>query len=243
LLALMEAAVERGWAAFSAEEARRRGLPWLDLVRDKELGAKLAGLAAEFERGAWMPEALRGLVGADDARRRWAALLAFQRANGHVLVTNGPYKLKAWSEDSVMLEAFRDLTYPLGVGSYDAYAYPRRGFLTGAEWSGSSLSLSGDIEMVEKFQRSHRLVRASLKSVPPAALRQAAPECRYLVTDADGRVVLAGVATLGTDANFQIDLRDRLPAGRYILSALMAVNGNVMNPDIRRIEIVLPFQR
>jgi hypothetical protein len=243
LLALLEAAVERGWAAFSEQEARRRGLPWLDLVRDKELGAKLAALATEFERGAWTPDVLRGLVGADDARRRWAALLAFHRANGHVLVTNGPYRLKAWSEDSVMLEAFRDLTYPLGVGSYDAYAYPRRGFLTGAEWSGGSLLLSGDIEIVEKFQRSHRLVRTPLKSVPPADLRRAAPECRYLVTDADGRVVLAGVATLGADAHFHIDLPDRLPAGRYILSALMAVNGNVMNPDIRRIEIALPLQR
>ena len=86
-------------------------------------------------------------------------------------------------------------------------------------------------------------MRTPLKSVPAAALRRAAPECRYLVTDADGRVVLAGVAALGTDASFQIDLRDRLPAGRYILSALMAVNGNVMNPDIHRIEFAVPFQR
>ena len=35
VLALMEAAVERGFAAFSQTEAARRGLPWLDLVRDK----------------------------------------------------------------------------------------------------------------------------------------------------------------------------------------------------------------
>ena len=38
------------------------------------------------------------------------------RPHGHFLVTNGPYKLKAWSAESVTLEAFRDLTYPLGVG-------------------------------------------------------------------------------------------------------------------------------
>src|SRR4029450_10979098 len=34
LTALMEEAVRRGVAAFSAEEARRRGVPWLDLARD-----------------------------------------------------------------------------------------------------------------------------------------------------------------------------------------------------------------
>ena len=40
VLALMEAAVERNIAAFSEAEAARRGVPWLDLVRDK---AQLAG--------------------------------------------------------------------------------------------------------------------------------------------------------------------------------------------------------
>ena len=57
------------------------------------------------------------------------------------------------------LEAFRDLTYPLGVGSYDAYAIPRRGFITKVDWSGDRLTLTGDIEIVEKFQRSYKLVR------------------------------------------------------------------------------------
>ena len=33
VLALMEEAVSRGWAAFSEDEATRRGVPWLDLVR------------------------------------------------------------------------------------------------------------------------------------------------------------------------------------------------------------------
>ena len=56
------------------------------------------------------------------ARRRWSALAAFYRSNGHFLVTNGPYRLNSWTERSVTLEAFRDLTYPLGVGSYDAFA-------------------------------------------------------------------------------------------------------------------------
>jgi len=243
VLVLMEEVAERGWAAFSAGEARRRGLPWLDLVRDKELGAKLAVLAAEFEREAKTPEALHGRVSADEARRRWAALSAFHKASGHFLVTNGPYKLKGWSGDSVTLEAFRDLTYPLGVGSYDAYAIPRRGFITKAEWSGDRLTLSGDIEIIEKFQRSYRLVRTPLGSVPAEVLRRAAPECRYLVTDADGRVALAGVAALGAEASFQIALRDRLPPGHYTLSVLMAVNGNVMNPDINRLEFGVPFQR
>ncbi|MBO0764502.1 MAG: hypothetical protein J2P50_07930, partial [Hyphomicrobiaceae bacterium] len=59
LLALMEEAVSRGWAAFSELEARRRGVPWLDLVRSPELNTKLAALVEEFEREGYRPEALR----------------------------------------------------------------------------------------------------------------------------------------------------------------------------------------
>jgi len=243
VLMLMEEAVERGWAAFSAQEASRRGVPWLDLVRSKELGAKLAALALEFERDAKVPEALRGRVSAEEARRRWAALAAFHRATDHLLVTNGPYRLKGWSADGVTLEAFRDSTYPLGVGSYDAYAIPRRGFITNTQWDGSRVALSGDIELVEKFQRSYRLVRTPLVSAPPEVVRRSSPECRYLVIGADGGVALAGVAALGSDARFQIDLGDRLSPGRYTLSALLAVNGNVVNADIHRLEFAVPFQR
>ena len=43
------------------------------------------------------------------------------------------------------MEAFRDLTYPPGVGSYDAYAVPRWGFITKMEWKGNRLVASGEI--------------------------------------------------------------------------------------------------
>ena len=127
-------------------------------------------------------------VSEEEARRRWQALAAFYKASGHFLVTNGPYRLKSWTPQSIALEAFRDLTYPLGVGSYDAYAIPRRGFITEVDWNGERLTVTGDIEVVEKFQRSYRLVRMPLSSVPATDLKRAAPECRYVVTDSNGRV-------------------------------------------------------
>jgi hypothetical protein len=64
-----------------------------------------------------------------------------------------------------------------------------------------------------------------------------------VVIDDKDRVVLAGVAPLGQDATFRIDLGGRLPAGRYTMLAVIAVNGNVMNPDIRRIPIAIASNR
>ena len=243
VLVLMEEAVTRGWAAFSEAEAARRGLPWLDLVRSSELSTKLAQLVAQLERDAFRPPALQPYVTVEEARRRWAALAAFHKASGHFLVTSGPYKLKGWTLESVTLEAFRDLTYPLGVGSYDAYAVPRRGFVTKVEFDGQRLTLAGEIEITERFQRSHRLVRTPLPSVPAAVLKRANPECRYVVTGHDGRVVMAGVALLAADGQFQIDVRHRLAAGRYTLSALIAVNGNAMNAEVHRAQLVIAAQR
>jgi hypothetical protein len=132
------------------------------------------------------------------------------------------------------------LTYPLGVGSYDAYAVPRRGYVTDVQVDGGRITLSGDIEVIDKFQRSYRLVRTPLKSVAPEVLRRAAPEGRYAVIDESNRVALAGFARLDDDATFKIDVAGRLEPGRYTMSALIAVNGNVVNADIRRIPLVVP---
>jgi hypothetical protein len=240
LIVLMEEAVDRGWAAFSRDEAVRRNTAWLDLVRSDTLRTRLAALVTTFERDGYRPDSLKALVSTDEARRRWSALAAFHRERGHFLVTNGPYRLKQWSDASVTLEAFRDLTYPLGVGSYDAYAIPRRGFVTTVDASGTKLTLSGDIEIVEKFQRSFRLVRTPLQRLPADARRRADPQCRYVIFDENGRVVLAGHVEPADDAIFRLDFAGRLPAGRYTMHALIAPNGNAMNAEIRRIPIVIP---
>ena len=138
-----------------------------------------------------------------------------------------------------MLSAFRDLSYPLGVGSYDAYAIPRRGFITGVDWTGVKVRLSGDVEMIDKFQRRYQLVRTPLSSIPPDVLKRAAPECRFVVIDDQKRVVLAGAAPLGENSSFQFDFKERLPIGRYTMFAVIALSGNVMDADIREIPIVV----
>ena len=239
LLVLMEEAVERGWAAFSQAEAARRGVEWLDLVRSPDMNGRLAALVEQFERDGYRPERLSALVSAQTARQRWAALGAFYKEHGHFLVANGPYRLKRWSADSVTLEAFRDLSYPLGVGSYDAYAVPRRGYVANVEQKNAQIRLSGDIELVVKHLRSYDIVRRPLQSVPADVLKRAAPECQYVVTDSAGRVVLAGKIPLGADADFHLDLSGKLQPGRFVLSAQIIVNGNAMNADIRRIPVFM----
>jgi hypothetical protein len=239
LIVLMEEAVGRGWAAFSRAEATRRGVEWLDLVRSDGLKTRLAALVDQFEQEAFRPEILQSLVSAEEARKRWAALSAFYRSHGHFLVTNGPYQLKSWSDKGASVEAFRELSYPLGVGSYDIYAIPRRGYVTGVERPEGGLRLSADIEIVMKFMRDYQIVRQPMRLVDATVRNRAAPECRYAAVDAAGRIALAGVSLPGEDLRFAIELDGRLPAGPYTVMAEILVNGNAMNSQIERIPVVV----
>jgi hypothetical protein len=240
LLVLMEEAVGRGWAAFSETEARRHGIEWLDLVRSPTNNARLLALAEGFAAAGWRPEALRDVVSVDEARGRWAALAAFFKENGHFLVTNGPYRLKGWSADGAVLEAFRDLSYPLGVGSFDAYAIPRRGYITSIVRDGDRLHLTAAVETLVKFGRTYRLDLQPMQSVALDVLRRAAPECRYVVFDAEGHAVLVGTVRPGEDRSFAIEFGGKLADGRYTLAAAIAINANAMNAEIRRFDFAVP---
>lgn len=240
VLVLMEETVRRGWAAFSREEAARRGVEWLDLVRPAGLKDRMLSLLGEFERRGYVPDALAGLADAAEARRRWEALRAFHDARGHFLATNGPYLLEKWAGDAVVLRVFRDLSYPLGVGSYDAYAIPRRAYVSRIEVAGDRVEIRAEVERLERFGRSYDLVREPFKPGAAVGVRPDVLVCRYVLVGPGGEVVRAGTAGPGQDGVFRLALGEALPPGRYTLQAALALNGNAVNPDIRQIEYVVP---
>jgi hypothetical protein len=203
------------------------------------MNARLLAVVEEFAARGYRPETLHTLVTAEEARSRWAALAAFFKEHGHFLVTNGPYRLKHWSPDDVVLEAFRDLSYPLGVGSFDAYAIPRRGYITGIAQEGGRLKVTGAIERLIKFGRSYRLEVEPIEKIAPELLKRATPECRYVIFDAEGQAVLAGTASPDQKAVFAIDIGGKLANGHYTLMAEITVDANASNAEMRRFEFTV----
>jgi hypothetical protein len=240
VIVLMEEAVKRGWAAFSREEAVRRGVEWLDLARSDPLKRRLSTLVEEFQRVGYVPDELKAFVSVEEAKARWAALDAFHRKNGHFLVTNGPYVLTGWSRGAAVLEVFRDMSYPLGVGSFDSLPIPHRAYITGVERQGELLKIFADVERVVKFQRSYKILREPLQGSPTDVIRPEVPECRYVVVDAHGTVVLTGAGHLEADSTFVIDLHGKLQPGIYTVMLMASVNGNLMNPEIKRLSYTVP---
>ena len=235
VLALMEAAVERGIAAFSEGEAKRRGLPWLDLVRDPAQLAKLRALIKEFVQSGYRPAALEKLVGPEDAKARWDLLDKFVEVSGHLLVTNGPYRLAKWSPEAFVFNVVREFTYPIGLGTFNSFAYPPRAWITRIEQEGNRILIAADAEFALKEQRDRRIVRMPLRRDTLRDTLPIQPTPQYVVIGADGRVAVAGNAARDPDGRFAVALPPALPAGAYTLFTAIFLDGNTISPDIGRI--------
>jgi hypothetical protein len=232
VLALMEEAVKRGLVVFSPGEAKRSGLPWLDLARDAKTKETLAALVETFAAQAYIPPALKRLVTADEAQTRWASLKGFYAKRGHFLVTNGPYALEKWTEREVVLQAFRDFTNPNGVGMYDRFALPSRAFVARLTARGDRLEITPEIERVERFLRDYRVVREPLGKPVSEEDRADVPICRYVIVGADGAVADAGLSRDRDGARLVVNLKGRLKPGAYTALVALALRDNWVNPEV-----------
>jgi hypothetical protein len=229
VMVLMEEAVKRGIAAFSAGEAGRRGVPWLDLARDQKVKEALAALVDGFARQTYVPDSLKRWATADDAQTRWSALQQFFKRRGHFLVTAGPYQLEQWSDAAVVLQVFRDVTNPRGVGSFDRFAIPRRAYVSRVVSRGDRLEVFAEVERAEKFLRDHRLVREPLAA---GADREDMPLCRYVVLARDGSVAAAGATGEAQGGRLIVDLKGRVKPGQYTVMIALSLGDNLVNPEV-----------
>jgi hypothetical protein len=231
LIVLMEEAVERGIAALSEGEARRRGIPWLDLVRDRTTLEQLASLVERFRVEGYRPLALQDLVTREEAQLRWTALAAFYAKHHHFLVTNGPYQLDAWSAGSATLQVFRDLTYPLGVGTFDEYAIPLKAYVVQIQDSPDRIVARVEVERVSRFQRSYEIERSALAPAAGDPEDDTPPQCRYVVVAPNGDVVRTGSRVPANDGALVLDLKGLRP-GLYTVLAALYLRGNAIDPEV-----------
>ena len=237
LLALMEEAVVRGYAAFSEGEALRRRVAWLDLVRDQALTAKLREIIARFEHEGYRPAPLEELVTAGEARGRWRSLGAFVDKNSHLLVANGPYRLKQWGHGSVVLEAVRELSYPLGFGTFDRFVNPPRAVIETADQAGDAITVRAHVEMTLKAGRKYQRVTEPLLRITTRGTYPLLVVSRYLLINAEGIVVALDKMHWGGDGVFVIALPQQLPSGRYRLVLAIFPDGNSLQPSTRILDV------
>ena len=157
----------------------------------------------------------------------------FAVERGHLLVTNGPYRLSRWSDHSAVLGVVRELTYPHGVGSFDHYAAAPRAIITGLKQEGGRIVVDADVEMLVQEQRSYKTVRQRLKRHTLRGLNLIRPDSRYIVLDASGSVIHTSAAKMDEDGHLVAALPEHLPSGQYTFLVAIYPDGNSVNPAAR----------
>jgi hypothetical protein len=168
---------------------------------------------------------------------RWRALKQFAENSKHLVVTNGPYRLKEWSDRSAVVQVDRELTYPHGVGSFNHYAYPPRAVITEAKRDANRVLFDVDVEKIVQEQRNYRTVRERFKQGALRGLYVIRPDARYLVVGPDGSVVQASTARLNDEGRFVAALPERLPRGRYTFLVAVYLDGNTVSPETKILSI------
>jgi hypothetical protein len=240
LLAVLDEGARRGQFALSAAGAARRG-PELDPVRNPAQVKQLAEVARELEERAYVPPALAGRVSATEARERYRKLREFHAAHGHWLVTNGPYMLERWDGAKAVLRVFRDPTYPKGLGSFNAYAMPLKGYVTRIERRGSVAEVHTEAEWLERFGREVQVVRGSFAKKLAEKLSTAGdsppPVCHYMLVDGEGAVAKAGAVRAANTGVCRLELAraaGQKPApGGYRLVVASVLEGSVVGAPVR----------
>ncbi|HSC93620.1 MAG TPA: hypothetical protein VLC73_01490 [Burkholderiales bacterium] len=246
LLALLEEGARRGHFALSAAGAKRRGVPELDPVRNPAIVRQLEALARELEARAYVPAALSAHATAAEARQRYRRLRDFHAAHGHWLVTNGPYRLARWDGAKAVLVAFRDPSYPKGLGNFNAYAVPLRAYVTRVEPRADGAEVDTEIEWLERAGREVKIVRGSvakwLAERSAAGARPPELVCRYLLAGKGGAVVAAGSARADATGTCRLKfagagVRPGQGGGLLVLAAVQEQNAS--NAPIK----ILPWKR
>src|SRR5262249_27385494 len=139
--------------------------------------------------------------------------------------------------DAVVLDVVREFTYPIGLGTFDLYAYPPRALITGIERAGDRILVSADVEVAVKAQRDRRIVRMPLTHNATRDTFQIRAVPRYVMVGDEGQVAAAGTARWEPDGRFAVALPTGLPAGNYRFFAAIFLDGNTIDPAMGRLDI------
>jgi len=157
----------------------------------------------------------------------------FTEKSGHFLVANGPYRLKEWTPDSVVLEAVREITYPLGFGTFDRFVNPPTAVIKTATRDMGGITVRADAELIVKMGRDYRLVKEPLLRTTARGTQGLLVVSRYLLIGPDGTVLKIDKMQWNEDGRFTIALPERLPPGQYTVVLAVYLDGNSMLPSAK----------
>jgi hypothetical protein len=137
----------------------------------------------------------------------------------------------------VVLEAVREMTYPLGFGTFDRFVHPPRAVIEEVTHDERRIVVRASAEMTLKGGRGYAqakepLLRTTVRGTYPILVVS-----RYVLVDAAGKVLKVDKMHWREDGRFTVDLPQDLPAGEYGVMLAVFLDGNAAEPSARALRI------
>ncbi|HEX7927247.1 MAG TPA: hypothetical protein VF678_06635, partial [bacterium] len=237
-----EEASTRNLGAFSEAEAKRRGVPWIDLARDAKQVETLRKLSKELEGASFRPPALASgplaeWVTPEIAKKRWAALNAFATERGHLLDTNGPYVLKNVEPGKIGFEVVRDFRYAVGLGTFNLLADAPSARVTELRRIGRQVRFKAEVEIANHVQRNLVVTRSPYNHDSARGFKAVNSRSQVVVIGPDGKVVDVRHPKWEADGQFVAQLPANLPKGRNVVAAAVYADENTARAGTRTLTV------
>jgi len=133
------------------------------------------------------------------------------------------------------LKAVREVTYPLGFGTFDRFVNPPHAVIESVTREGNTITVRADAEMVLKMGRNYKLTKEPLLRTTLRGTFGLLVVSRYVLIGPDGKVRGLDKMHWGDDGRFTVDLPERLPPGDYTINLAIFLDGNSMVPSARSV--------
>jgi peptide/nickel transport system substrate-binding protein len=122
ITAATERLVSDGKIAYSRGEATVKKVEWLDMIVP-EHAALVKQELQRMKDESYVPPALKGIVSAQDAQKRYDASIKWIEEHGNAVIGNGPFYLDSYNIPgrTITVKAFRDPSYPFKEGQFASF--------------------------------------------------------------------------------------------------------------------------
>jgi hypothetical protein len=132
-----------------------------------------------------------------------------------------------------VLQAVREVTYPLGFGTFDRFVNPPSAVIEKVTRDSREITVSASAEMVLKMGRDYKLTKEALTRTTMRGTTGLLVVSRYLLIGPDGVVLNVDKMQWRDDGDFAITLPERLSPGQYTVLLAVFLDGNSLLPSAR----------
>ncbi len=126
-----------------------------------------------------------------------------------------------------MLEAVREITYPLGFGTFDRFVNPPRAVIEAVTQDAGKITVRAERrDDSEDGHENTGSVKEPLLRTTTRGVDGLLVVSRYLLIDPDGKVLKVDKMQWKEDGDFTIELPERLPPGQYTVILGIFLDGN-----------------